>query len=223
MRLWLIKADGRSKRRVSSSSSSDCNGDQEDQDREEAIESGTYPVPWLALISNKSVIAVMLFKLACYTIMYLNSSELPTYFAHVLRMNVTDIGILVAVSNIAYVAFMIPMPFMSERLIKSGRISRTNACKVSSIIAGLLNALTTAAIRWLGCNKTAVIVVYILNSITMAGSVVSDNAIAADMTRKFRGVLFAMCNVFQVAPGFIAPLYTGVVEHLTLYLQFLHP
>lgn len=169
------------------------------------------PVPWISILTNGPVLATILLKFAAGISSYMMLSEAPTFFANVFYMDVSEISRINMINYIVYVSGMIASAKVSEELIVRGCLSRTNSRKLFSLFSGSIGAISVALIPFSRCNKLAVVVLVYFSALMESFCMASDIPLFAEMTNKFPGVLYAIFQVASLSPGFIAPMYSGLV------------
>ena len=169
------------------------------------------PVPWIGILTNGPVLATILLKFAEGISSYMMLSEAPTFFANVFYMNVSEISRINMINYIVYVIGMIASAKVSEELIVKGCLSRTNSRKLFSLFSGTLGAVSVALIPFSRCNRFIVVSLVYFSALMESFCMASDIPLFAEMTNKFPGVLYAIFQVASLSPGFIAPMYSGLV------------
>ena len=169
------------------------------------------PIPWIAILTNKSVLVVLFYRFARGCLSSLLTSEMPTYLVTVLNMDIVSMGIFGAFHSICTLVVSITGAKISEVMIERNYCSRTNARKMFSLCNGLLDAICIMLIPAFRCNLTAVLIVYTASAVMGGFSGAAEGPIVAEMTTKFHGMIFAISNMVGTLPGFIAPMVTGYV------------
>jgi MFS family permease len=165
----------------------------------------------MAIMTNVPVLVTILFKFASGITTYIMLSEIPTFFSNVFYLDVSEISNITMINYIVYVTGMIVSAKISEELIIRGCLSRSNSRKAFSVCSGVVNAVTVALIPFSRCNKLLVIFLVYFSALMESFCMASDIPLFAEMTNKFPGVLYAIFQVASLSPGFIAPMYSGLV------------
>lgn len=172
------------------------------------------PVPWMSMLSNPSVLAVILWKLAYAMLTTVLASESPSFFANVHGMSVADISQLTACANILYLSGCLIAAKASEELISRGLVERTKCRKIFSLIAGSVTAAAALIMPLSRCSQQVAVAMFLLSYASQSFYVAVDLTLPSEMTTRFTGVLFAVCNIASMTPGFIGPMYSGAVLQL---------
>jgi MFS family permease len=167
-------------------------------------------VPWIRMFTNPAVLCLTLWKISSSISSFIITSESPSYLSQVFDMQVGEIGQISAIANALYVIGCLSFAQLSEVMIQKGLVSRTNCRKLFSIFAGTGVALTSL-LSLARCNKEITVALLFANYIMQSCYVASDLTLPAEMTTKYRGVLFSVMNIASMAPGFMGPMYTGTV------------
>lgn len=169
------------------------------------------PIPWKQILTNKSVLSFLFFRMSRSNYIFLISSEMPTYLVTVLNMDIVTMGIIVAVHSAIQIVTGITSARVSEALIERSYCTRTNARKLFSICSGFLDSVFLMLVPAFRCNLLAVLIAYNVSALLGGFSAASDGPLAAEMSTKFHGMLFAMGNFMGTIPGFVAPMASGFI------------
>jgi ACS family sodium-dependent inorganic phosphate cotransporter-like MFS transporter 5 len=86
--------------------------------------------PWLKLLTTKACISIYVAHFCSNFGIYLFLTQLPTFLKDVLKFDIKSNGFVSALPYVASCVLNILSSLVSDKLIQSGRISRTNARKL---------------------------------------------------------------------------------------------
>jgi sugar phosphate permease len=167
--------------------------------------------PWTAILSNKSVLAVMMVKFATmagYSFVYL---ELPKYLSEVAHEDITRNGNVNAGVNMLAAFSMITCGAVSEKVIQMGCTSRTATRKIFSLFVGFGCATCFALTPVVTCQPYLLYTILCLVTFFGGCYTGSDGPIVSEMTKHFPASLYAMFNMISMSTGFIVPYFVGLV------------
>lgn len=167
--------------------------------------------PWTAILSNKSVLAVMMVKFATmagYSFVYL---ELPKYLSEVAHEDITRNGNVNAGVNMLAAFSMITCGAVSEKVIQMGCTSRTTTRKIFSLFVGFGCATCFALTPVVTCQPYLLYTILCLVTFFGGCYTGSDGPIVSEMTKHFPASLYAMFNMISMSTGFIVPYFVGLV------------
>lgn len=170
-----------------------------------------YAVPWKKMLTNKAVLSLFLFKISRTLIFHLINSKIPFYLKHVLKEDIVSVGIIYAVFTGIMLASVFASVKMSEIMIVRCWMTRTNCRKFFSIFSGTGGAIAFMAMAALRCNRAWIKVFFYFIAICNGLGMASDVAVPPEMTTNFSAILYALCNMCHVIPGFISPMFAGFV------------
>lgn len=188
-------------------------GEEDDDDDDDAAVSHqiSESIPWIGMLTNKSVAAFLFFKFARALAFYLITAEMPTYFHTVLQEDLVAIGIITSSATGITLISLLVTARAADYLIEQRYLTRTKTRKLFCLFAGFANAVFVMLIPALRCNRLAVIAVFFIGAVFYGCQTGSDTPLPAEMTTKFHAVLYAIGIVFANIPGFLSPMLTGFV------------
>lgn len=167
--------------------------------------------PWMKILSNRAVLATMLFKFASMTGFSFVYLELPKYLSEVAHEDITSNGNINAGVNMLSVFSMITCGAISERIIQIGCTSRTTTRKIFSIFLGVGSASCFALTPVVTCQSYLLYTILCLVTFFGGFYTGSDGPIVAEMTKHFPASLYALFNMIAMSTGFIVPYLVGLV------------
>jgi MFS family permease len=116
-----------------------------------------------------------------------------------------------ALIYIAYSASLMAFGFASDIVERKRLLSRTVSRKAFEATALIGAAVFMAIVPAVGCNQISVIVLLILAMIVLGLISGGDAPIVVDIAPDYSGSLYGFTNAFASLPGFLAPLFVGLV------------
>ncbi|KAI1288230.1 Sialin [Halotydeus destructor] len=169
------------------------------------------PVPWRAILTSSPVIAVIISKFSLGWTFFTILSKLPAYLNDVLHVSPTENGLLNASLYTATIISLLTAGHISEKMIQIGWFSRTRCRKMFAAIASLGAATCLAIVPSVGCNKTAVMMLFITSNFLMGCGSGGDGPVPSELTTNFPATIFSIANMVACSSGFVAPYVIGVI------------
>ncbi|XP_037799883.1 putative inorganic phosphate cotransporter [Penaeus monodon] len=171
----------------------------------------TIPIPWRALLTSLPVWSILLAHFGNNWGSFSLLAELPSYLHNIHHFDMKSNGMLSALPYLALWLFSLAYSAAMDRLLSSGRLSVIAVRKVSMAIASLGRALGLLALCFVGCDSVAVIAA-ICVSVGLGGSVYCGFMCShQDLAPNLAGTLMGLSLTVGSAPGFLAPLLSGVI------------
>jgi sugar phosphate permease len=170
-----------------------------------------YAIPWRKMLTNKSVLSLFLFKLARTMVFHFINSKIPHYLKHVLKEDIVSVGVSYAIFTGIMFMVILSSAKISEAMIVKGWISRTNCRRAFSLVSGFATAFAFMMIPTLQCNIVGVKVFFYFCAIGVGCGMASDVTVPPEMSSNFSAILYALCNMCHVIPGFVSPMFAGFV------------
>jgi MFS family permease len=101
--------------------------------------------------------------------------------------------------------------YASDLVERKKLLSRTVSRKVFQATALIGAAIFMALIPAVGCNQISVIVLLILGMIVLGLISGGENPIVVDIAPDYSGSIYGFTNAFSSLPGFLAPLFAGLI------------
>ena len=173
------------------------------------------PVPWLAILTNKAVLANVFAKFFLRWTFYTLIMKLPTYLNDMLHMSPTKNGFINATMYLITVGPMLGAGYVSERLIQASIIDRTNCRKLFVSMACIGSALCIGLVPLAGCNEAAVICLLLIGNTFGALDSAGNIPNPGELSKHYATTVFAIVNMLNTSAGFIVPYLVGLI--LTAY------
>ncbi len=111
----------------------------------------------------------------------------------------------------SYSASLMTFGYASDLVERKKLLSRTVSRKVFQATALIGAAIFMALIPAVGCNQISVIVLLILGMIVLGLISGGENPIVVDIAPDYSGSIYGFTNAFSSLPGFLAPLFAGLI------------
>lgn len=176
------------------------------------------PIPWKSLLSSKVLWINLVTQAGGIWGLFTLAAQAPSYFNFVLGLNIKQTGLWSGMPHFVRWAFAFGFSMISDRLVKSQRMSMTNVRKLATCFCNILQGLFILGLCYSGCNS--LVAVIMLFSATAVNGAVSSGALAAvvDIAPNYAGVIQGIIGTVSTASGFISPLIVG---YFTLHQQTL--
>ena len=179
---------------------------------EEVVEEKVqYAVPWRKMLTNKAVLSLFLFKLSRTMLFHLINTKIPFYLKHVLKEDIVSVGIIYGLFTGILFACVLVSAKLSDMIISRGWLSRTNCRRFFSLFSGTGSAIAFMLVPALRCRGVLIKVFFYFIAVGQGLAMASDVTIPPEMTGNFSAILYALCNMCHVIPGFVSPMFAGFV------------
>ncbi len=121
---------------------------------------------------------------------------------------------------ISHSASLMASGFLSDLVERKKLLSRTVSRKVFQSTALIGAAIFMALIPAVGCSQISVIVLLILGMIILGLISGGENLIVVDIAPDYSGSIYGFTNAFSSLPGFLAPLFAGLILDKTNVRNF---
>lgn len=101
--------------------------------------------------------------------------------------------------------------FASDLVGRKGWFTKTFSRKLFETIALVFPAICLGLIPKVGCDQNQLIALLILAMVFFGAQTGGDVPIVIDLAPDYSGSLYGIVNAFASTPGFLAPLFVGVV------------
>lgn len=168
-------------------------------------------VPWLAIFTNKAVLANVFSKFFLRWTFYTLVMKLPTYLHDVLHLSPTKNGIINASMYLVAMIPMLVVGYVSEQLIIRKYLTRTNCRKVFVSCAAFGSAICVACVPSFGCNSSAVIGLLLAGNLFQAFDGAGNICNPGELSKHYATTIFAIVNMLNTSIGFIVPYLIGII------------
>ncbi|EFA08738.2 sialin [Tribolium castaneum] len=169
-------------------------------------------VPWVKIFTSGPVWAIIITH-GCSVFCYFTVvNQLPSYMDHVLHFNIKKNGILSSLPYLGKYAMAVIASYLADRLLKSGRLSRTTTRKAFTTFAVLTPGFLMIIQAFLGMDPVITVVVFTA-SLFFNGAVTAGYlSNGLDIAPNFSGTIFGMANTLSSFGGWLS---TKIVAILT--------
>ena len=168
-------------------------------------------IPWLRILTNKSVLAVAFFQFACFWILTIFFSFIPKYLNEIQHVPIGENGMINGIVYLISLLSLLTTGLLSEHVIQRKWLSRTATRKAFSLVTGTATAVTFLLIPAIGCNQFGLKILIFVGSVLSGFSSGSDTPMASEMSKNYPSALFALLNMTATSTGFIVPAFCGAV------------
>ncbi|KAF5403536.1 putative inorganic phosphate cotransporter [Paragonimus heterotremus] len=176
-------------------------------------------VPWRSVLRSRPFWAILIIHVTHNWSWYTLITCMPTYMSRVQGFSMADNGILSSLPYMCQCLFAQLVGFVSDMLIKRGKLTVTWARKINNLIAlgGIGAGLLTVGL--LNCNRIGVVLVFVI-CIGMMGAASSGfTCNIVDLAPQFAGVILSITNTMGTLPGILGPLFVGYVTQHSSSLE----
>ena len=177
-----------------------------------ATDSNLTSVPYLKILRSPVILSTMLFKFAITWIQMIFYTKLPAYLKEMTTLNFVGNGAVNAAGNCAYLVTLLLLGPVSEKIISSGRMSRTRCRKTFSLVTATGQAILVALIPFATGSIEMVIGTILLASFLSGFTSASDVSLASEQSNEHSVTLYTIYNISSMSCGMIAPNIIGIIQ-----------
>ncbi|XP_011506275.1 PREDICTED: putative inorganic phosphate cotransporter [Ceratosolen solmsi marchali] len=171
----------------------------------------TPPVPWARIFKSSPFWALLVVQIGHDWGLYTLVTDLPKYMSSVLRFSVEYNGYLSSLPNVCAVLYCLLISWLTDKMITSNLISKTNARKINTSISTLAPALFIVGASYAGCNRVLVVVMFTLAVTLMGSSLPGIKVNSLDLSPNYAGTIMALTNGIASFTGILTPYLVGVL------------
>lgn len=112
---------------------------------------------------------------------------------------------------VTYSCALMMCGYISDIVERKHLLSRTVSRKVFEFVALIGPAICMALVPAFGCDQIAVIALLLLAMMIYGMIAGGDSPIVVDIAPDYSGTLYGFTNAVASTPGFLAPLFVGLV------------
>ncbi|XP_014203400.1 putative inorganic phosphate cotransporter [Copidosoma floridanum] len=169
------------------------------------------PVPWAHIFKSKSFWALLAVQIGHDWGLYTLVTDLPKYMSSVLRFSVEYNGYLSSLPNLCSILYCLVISWVTDKMITSKCLSRTNARKINTTISTIVPAFLIIGASYAGCHRTTVVVLFTLGVMFMGSSLPGIKVNSLDLSPNYAGTLMALTNGIASLTGMLTPYLVGVL------------
>lgn len=178
-----------------------------------AKEKGPLKTPWGKIFTSKVCWATFIAHFCNNWGNYMFLTQLPSFMKDVLKFDIKSNGTMSAIPYVACAVVTITFGVVSDKLIRSKTLSRSNARRVFNALGLGVPMIAVFCLSFVDCTVPYLGVVFL--TVAMAfngffwcgGPLVNINDIAGS----YAGIVFGIANSFGTAPGIICPYFVGLI------------
>ncbi|XP_053209531.1 uncharacterized transporter slc-17.2-like isoform X2 [Panonychus citri] len=175
---------------------------------------GRHKIPWVAIVFSPVVWAVGLAKFAGKWGYITWETELPTYLAQALGLNLKQNSAINALRYLSMSVSFLITGYISDTIEHKKLISRTTSRKIFEAIALIGPAIMTSIIPFITNNTTGIVTALVVSMILWGFSAGGDNPMVMDISPKNSGAIYGFTAGLSSFPGPLAPYFVGLVLEL---------
>ena len=171
----------------------------------------TPPVPWTHIFKSPPFWALLAVQIGHDWGLYTLVTDLPKYMSSVLKFSVEYNGYVSSLPNVCSVLYSLLISWATDKMISSKLISKTNARKINTTIATVAPAIFIVSASYAGCNRAAVVIMFVLGVAFMGSSMPGIKVNSLDLSPNYAGTLMALTNGIASFTGILSPYLVGVL------------
>ncbi|CAF0884887.1 unnamed protein product [Brachionus calyciflorus] len=177
------------------------------------MKSSDMKTPWKQILLSKACIAIYVAHFCSNWGIYLFLTQLPTFLKDVLKFDIKSNGLISAIPYIASSILNLLSSIISDKLITSGKLSRTNTRRLFGFIGLFVPLCSVIGLSFVTCKNPALGIALLVIGISFtavlwgAGHLVNINEISGP----FSGIVFGVSNTIATIPGIVAPYIVGLI------------
>ncbi|GAV06995.1 hypothetical protein RvY_16895 [Ramazzottius varieornatus] len=169
------------------------------------------PIPLTAILKTPAFLAVLVVEFGHHWAFYTMTTNLPTYFDHILHLSIRRNGALSAMPYLVRFIVTILAVFLGDYWRTQRTFSPSTLRKIFSNTAFVGSGAALIAVAFVGCNSTQVVALFGA-AVGFSGMIYAGYIIGySEMSPTFGGILIAVGNSSGTVTGIVAPYVVGVL------------
>ncbi|KAJ2948837.1 hypothetical protein O0L34_g5764 [Tuta absoluta] len=170
------------------------------------------PTPWRSIWTSVPFLAVLCTQAAQGWGYWTLMTEMPSYMAKVLGVNIKANGILTALPYLAMYLMSYPFGYLTDLSLRKGWLSLTASRKISNNIAFLGPAFCFIGITFVSAGKVAAVVSLLTAALAFNAAKYTGYMLTLiDLAPNFAGEMMGFSAFFANTMGIVAPLAAGAM------------
>lgn len=169
------------------------------------------PVPWAHVLTSKPLAAVILALIGFNWSILALITDLPKYMSGVLKFPVEINGYLTSLIYLCMWTGCVITSWIADLVVTRNENWRTMARKVGSVVALCVSPVFMLGASYAGCERTAVIIMFIFAFTLLGAAYASVMINALDLSPNYTGVLMAFTNGLSAFAGIFSPYVIGIL------------
>nr|KAG5687655.1 hypothetical protein BaRGS_027547 [Batillaria attramentaria] len=155
-------------------------------------------VPWCTLLKSPAVWGIIITHTCSNFGTYTFLTNIPTYMKEVLHFDIKQNGLL---SSLPYIGFWLS-------IVVSGQLA-----DIVRSHGMLMPGIFVAAVGYMTCERSTTAVTLLTLGVALSGFQYGSGWMVnpVDIAPVHAGVIFGISNTFATIPGFVAPVYIGLI------------
>ncbi|XP_022687092.1 uncharacterized transporter slc-17.2-like [Varroa jacobsoni] len=168
-------------------------------------------IPWLTIITSKPVWLFATARFCTSLTLYLFLTQMPIFIDTIFHISMTKNGALNALFFVCYACVAFSSGAVSDRLIQSNIMTRTNIRKLFECASAVISGVMLLLVTRIGCNWNLVAIILCCSITSLALSGGGNAAMALDLAPDLAGSVMGFGNTIGNCSGIVAPLLVGVM------------
>lgn len=139
------------------------------------------------------------------------STQAPTYFRLIHGWNIGMAGLFSGFPLLFKLTFSIAFSAFIDYLLRSNRMTRTNARKFGSFLSTIGQGICVLALAYSGTNQTMAVIWYAVAHTLHGSGPAGPLATKVDLSPNFAGVIFGITATVTATTGYITPYIVGLL------------
>ena len=168
--------------------------------------------PWVSILTSPAVWALNIASFSDAWGFYSILTVIPTYMARILKFDMTENGLLMALPNITSLIGRLSTG-LSDRIARMNVMNITNIRRIPLVLSLLLSAGSLFLITYIGCDRTIIVALIALAAGLMGISANILGVNVQDIGHNYAGVLQGITNMCGNFAGIAAPYTAGWITN----------
>ena len=169
------------------------------------------PVPWKRIFKSPAFWALLAAQIGHDWGLNALINYLPKYMNSVLKYPSHLNGFLSSLPNLIGCIYALIMSWITDKLISSNKVTKTNARKINTSIALIGPAIFLVSASFAGCNRILVVLCFVFGVTLMSSALPGIQVNPLDLSPNYAGTLMALTNGIASLTGTAAPYLIGVL------------
>jgi ACS family sodium-dependent inorganic phosphate cotransporter-like MFS transporter 5 len=169
--------------------------------------------PWIKILTSKAFYGLCITHTCSNFCTYLFLTQLPSYMSEVLFFDIKSNGLLSAIPYLLFWLFTILSGILSDKMIQSGKITRTACRKLFNTIGFTVPMFAVIGLIFVNCQYPYLGVLCIAIGLAFTGLTYGSGFLVNynDVGGRFSGMVFGISNTIGTLSGIVAPYLVGIL------------
>lgn len=170
-------------------------------------------MPWKIILTSKACLVIYITHFCSHFCINLFLLQLPTFLKDIMNFDIKSNASISALPYIMSTVLHTSSSIISDRIIRSGKLSRTNTRKVFGAIGFLVPILSIIGLAFITCNDWFIAIILLVIGISFssipwgAGHLIAIN----DISGPYSGIVFGISNTIGNLSGIIVPFIVAEI------------